>query len=75
MNSSNSDLLIGTNNADLLLQRDFRQGETNEPLAIAIETSIWWMLMVVYSNNSNEENAKLCNHITKVSNQSISKEI
>ena len=73
MNSSNSDLLIGTNNADLLLQRDFRQGETNEPLGI--ETSIGWMLMVVYSNNSNEENAKLCNHITKVSNQSISKEI
>ena len=73
MNSSNSDLLIGTNNADLLLQRDFRQGETNEPLAI--ETSIGWMLMVVYSNNGNEENAKSCNHITKVSNQSISKEI
>ena len=34
LNSSNVDLLIGTNNADLLLQRDFRQGETNEPLAI-----------------------------------------
>ena len=30
MNSSNVDLLIGTNNADLLLQRDFRQGDTNE---------------------------------------------
>ena len=34
LNSINVDLLIGTNNADLLLQRDFRQGETNEPLAI-----------------------------------------
>ena len=30
---SNVDLLIGTNNANFLLQRDFRQGETNEPLA------------------------------------------
>ena len=34
LNSSNIDLLIGTNNADLFLQRDFRQGGTNEPLAI-----------------------------------------
>ena len=34
LNSSNIDLLIGTNNADLFLQRDFRQGETNEPVAI-----------------------------------------
>ena len=33
-NSSNVDFLIGTNNADLILQRDFRQGEKNEPLAI-----------------------------------------
>ena len=34
LNSSNVDLLIGTNNADLLLQRDLRQGETHKPLAI-----------------------------------------
>ena len=34
LNSSNVDLLLGTNNTDLLLQSDFRQGETNEPLAI-----------------------------------------
>ena len=29
LNTSNVDLLIGTSNADLLLQRDFRQDETN----------------------------------------------
>ena len=73
MNSSNVDLLIGTNNADLLLQRDFRQGETNEPLAI--KTCLAWMLMGVYSNNSNREKAKPCDHITQVSNESLSKKI
>ena len=66
MNSGNVDLLIGTNNVDSLLQRDFRQGETNEPLAI--KTCLGWMLMDVYPNSSNRERAKLCNHITKVSN-------
>ena len=73
MNNSNVDILIGTNNADLLLQRDSRQGETNEPLAI--KTCLRWMLMGVCSNSSNREKAKLCNHITKVSNESLSKEI
>ena len=73
LNSSNVNLLIGTNNADLLLQGDFRQGEKNEPLTI--KTCLGWMLMGVYSNSSNREKAKLCNHITKVSNESLSKEI
>ena len=72
MNSSNVDLLIGTNNDNLLLQRDFRQGETNEPLTI--KTCLGWMLMSD-SNSSNREKTKLCNHITKVSNESLSKEI
>ena len=65
LNSSNVDLLIETNNADFLLQRDFRQGETNKPLAT--ETCLGWMLMGVYSNSSNREKAKSCNHIIKVS--------
>ena len=65
MNTSNVDLLIGTNNADLLLQRDFRKGETNETLAI--KTCLKWMLMGVYSNSSNRDKAKSYNHITKVS--------
>ena len=73
LNSSNVDLLIGTNNADFLLQRHFRQGEINEPLAI--KTCLGWILMGVYSNSSNREKAKSCNHITKVSNESLSKEI
>ena len=73
LNSSNIDLLIGTNNADLLLQRDFRQGETNEPLEI--KTCLGWMLMGVYFNSSNREKAKSCNHITTVSNETLSKEI
>ena len=64
LNSSNVYLLIGTNNADLILQRDFRQGEKNEPLAI--KTCFGWMLMGVYSNSSNREKTKSCNHITKV---------
>ena len=34
LNSSNVDLLIGTNNADLLSQRDFRRADSNELLAI-----------------------------------------
>ena len=46
LNSSNVDLLIGTSNADLLLQRDSRQDKTNEPLAI--KTCLWWMLMSIY---------------------------
>ena len=33
------------------------------------------MTMGVYSNGSNREKAKSCNHITKVSNESLSKEI
>ena len=65
LNSSNVDLLIETNNADFLLQRDFRQGETNKPLST--ETCLGWMLMGVYSNSSNREKAKSCNHIIKVS--------
>ena len=73
MNGSNVDLLIGTNNADLLLKKDFRQGETNEPLAI--KTCLGWMLMGVYSNSSNRYKANSCNHITKVSNESFFKEI
>ena len=73
LNSSNVDLLIGTNNADLLVQRDFRQGDTNEPLAI--KTCLGWMLMGVYSNSSNREKAKSYNPITKVSNESLSKQI
>ena len=73
MSSSNVNLLIGTNNTDLLLQRDVRQGETNEPLAI--KTCLGWMLMGVYSNSSNREKAKSYNHITKVANESLSKEI
>ena len=64
LNSSNVYLLIGTNNGDLILQRDFRQGEKNEPLAI--KTCFGWMLMGVYSNSSNREKTKSCNHITKV---------
>ena len=31
--------------------------------------------MGVYSNSGNTEKAKSCNHITKVSNESLSKEI
>ena len=73
LNSSYVDLLIGTNKADLLLQRDFRQCDTNEPLAI--KTCLGWMLMGVYSKRSNREKTKSCNHITKVSNESLSKEI
>ena len=73
MNTSNVDLLIGTNNADLLLQRDFRKGETNETLAI--KTCLKWMLMGVYSNSKNRDKAKSYNHITKVSNESLSKDI
>ena len=73
LNSSNVDLLTGTNSADLLLQRDFRQGETNEPLAI--KTCLGCMLMGVYSNSSNRKKAKSCNHITQVSNEPLSKEI
>ena len=38
-------------------------------------TCLGWMLMSVYSNSSNREKAKSCNHITKVSNKSLSKEI
>ena len=71
MNNSNIDLLIGTNNAGLLLQRDFRQGETNELLAM--KAFLGWMLMVVYSNSSNGEKANWCNHITKMSDESLSK--
>ena len=56
----------------MLLQIDFRQGETNQPLAI--KTCLGWMLMDVYSNSSNREKAKSCNYITKVSNVSLSKE-
>ena len=73
LNSSNDDLLIGTNNADLLLQRDFRKGEANEPLAI--KTCLRWILKGVYSKINNREKAKSCNHITKESNESLSKEI
>ena len=73
LNTSNVDLLIGTNNADLLLQRDFRKGETNETLAI--KACLEWVLMGVYSNNSNRDKAKSYNHITKVSNESLSKDI
>ena len=57
----------------MLLLNNFRQGETYEPLAI--KTCLGWMLMGVYSNSSNREKAKLCTHITKVSNESLSKEI
>ena len=69
LNSSNVDLLIGINNADLLLQRDLIKGETNEPLAI--KTCLGWMLMGVYSNSSNREKAESCNHITNMSNESL----
>ena len=31
--------------------------------------------MGVFSNSSNRKKAKLCNHITKVSHESLSKEI
>ena len=72
LNSSNVDLLIGIKNADLLLQRDFIQGETNELLAI--KTCLGWMLMGVYSNSGNREKGKSCNHITSMSNESLSKE-
>ena len=73
LDSSNVDLLIGINNADLHLQRDLIQGEKNELLAI--KTCLGWMLMGVYSNSSNREKAKSCNHITNMSNKSLSKEI
>ena len=73
LNSSYVDLPIGTNKADLLLQRGFRQCDTNEPLAI--KTCLGWMLMGVYSKRSNREKTKSCNHITKISNESLSKEI
>ena len=73
LNTSNVDLLIGTNNADLLLQRDFRKGEKNETLAI--KACLEWMIMSVYSNNSNRDKPKSYNHITKVSNESLSKDI
>ena len=51
LNSSNADLLIATNNVDLILQRDITQGVTNKPLAI--KTCLGWMLMDVYPNSSN----------------------
>ena len=72
LNSSNVDLLIGRNNADLFLQRDFRQGEINEPLAI--KTCLGWMLMGIYANSSNREKTKSCHHVTKVSDESLFKE-
>ena len=73
LNTSNVDTLVGTNNTDLHLQRDFGLGETNEPLAI--KNCLGWMLMGVFSNSSNRKKAKSCNHITKVSHESLSKEI
>ena len=73
MGSSNADLLIENYNADLLLQRGFRQDEANEPLAI--KTCLGWMLMGVYWNSSNRGKVKSSNHIIKVSNESVSKEI
>ena len=73
MGSSNVNLLIENYNADLLLQRGFRQGEANELLAI--KTCLGWMLMGAYSNSSNRGKAKSSNHIIKVSNVSVSKEI
>ena len=51
LNSSNGDLLIATNNVDLILQRDITQCETNE--ALAIISCLGWMLMDVYPNSSN----------------------
>ena len=58
----------------MLLQRDFRPGETNEPLAN--KTCLGWMLMGVHSNSSNGEKTNSCNNITtKVSNESLSREI
>ena len=73
LNTSNVDILVGINNTDLHLQRDFGLGETNEPLAI--KNCLGWMLMGVFSNSSNRKKAKSCNHITKVSHESLSKEI
>ena len=40
-----------------------------------LQLKLAWMLMGVYSNSSNREKAKSCNHITKVSNESLSKKI
>ena len=57
----------------MFLQRGFRQREANESLAI--KTCFGWMIMGVYPNSTNRKKAKSCNHITKVSNESLSKEI
>ena len=57
-------LLIGTDNTDLLLHREFIQGHDDEP--IAVKTCLGWMLMGMCNEDSsnNSLNFKSCNSLS-----------
>ena len=52
-------LLIGTDHADLLLHRDFRQGQNGEPTAV--KTTLGWVLM---RGSKSEGQKGSCNFIS-----------
>ena len=60
LHDSEIEILIGTNNADLLLHTDFRKGSPNEP--IAVKTCLGWVLIGNCSLGENDTKGS-CNHI------------
>ena len=59
MKDSDFTLLIGTDHADLLLHRDFRQRQNGEPTALKL--TLGWVVM---GGSKSEEEKSSCNFIS-----------